>query len=136
MWQGVLDPEEKAQVWVLAPAVPRAGMWTRPSYGQSVLPEAPRPVGSNGMNGCESAPHTLKCVIKKQRGLLIIIITVDIFGLGAKKNWTLDIPSMTWQGHLRRRQGGSAVLRDYIDIGFHFCFCQSPQLSGSLLPHL
>lgn len=68
--------------------------------------------GSNGMNGCESAPHTLKCVIKKQRGLLIIIITVVIYGLGAKKNWTLAVPSMTWQRHPRRRQGGSAVLRE------------------------
>lgn len=98
----VLDPEEKAQVWVLAPAMAWAGMWTRPSYGQSVL------WGSNAMNGCESAPHTLKQFMKKQRDLLIVI-TVVIFGLGAK-NWTLDIPLMTWQRHLQRWQEGSAVL--------------------------
>lgn len=57
--------------------------------------------GSNVMNGYESALHTLKCVIEKQRGLLIII-TVVIFGMGAKRNWALDIPSMLWQRRLRK----------------------------------
>lgn len=87
----VLDPDSKVRVWVWARPWHELGCGHgRPMARQSC--QKPQELWeSNGMNGCKSALHTLRCVMKKQRGFLTIT-TVVIVGLGAGKNWTLGIP--------------------------------------------
>lgn len=88
-------------MWVLAPVLALPVTLDKALLMSSQSCQKPRePWESNGMNGCERAPHT-SLVCYKETGVWLIIIPV-VVGLGTKRIGPWAFFSMISQGHLQK----------------------------------